>query len=116
MDPKSKHILIDAWGIPFEPLDDENYIRYALEEMAKASGATIVNWAKHKYSPQGISYVLLVSESHISIHTYPEEGYLAADIFTCGKADPTKAIPVIERLFKPKLMTSKIIIRGERVE
>lgn len=114
LNPESKHILIDAWGIDFNFLNDPNYIESALREMAKATNSKIIKSVYHKYEPQGVSFILLVSESHCSIHTYPEEGYLAADIFTCGRTNPERAVPVLKEKFKPKILNVTVIYRGRR--
>jgi len=114
LNPESKHVLIDAWGVPFSLLDNQFFIEKALLEIAKATGSTVVGKVSHKFKPQGVSAVVLVAESHCAIHTYPEENYFSADIFTCGNTDPEKAIPLIEKLFKPSIMRTRIIVRGRK--
>lgn len=113
MNPRSEHILIDAWGIDFKILDDLEYIEKVAVKIANETGATIVGKAHYRYLPQGISLVVLVKESHISLHTYPEEGYLAVDIFTCGNTKPKRAIPVIKESFNPSKIHILEIIRGK---
>jgi S-adenosylmethionine decarboxylase len=65
-------------------LNDLNYIRQAMLTAANGVGATVVGESFHRFSPQGVTGILAIAESHISIHTWPEYGYAAADIFTCG--------------------------------
>jgi|TARA_B100000809_G_scaffold190350_1_gene188910 S-adenosylmethionine decarboxylase len=65
-------------------LNDLSYIRQAMIETAQDVGATIVGESFHHFSPQGVTGILAIAESHISIHTWPEYGYAAADIFSCG--------------------------------
>jgi len=73
-----------------------------LKEAALAGGATILNSDLHHFEPNGgVSGVVILAESHITIHTWPETGYAALDVFMCGECDPYKAIPVLKRAFKP---------------
>jgi S-adenosylmethionine decarboxylase len=81
-------------------LNDLDYIRDCLCETAEQIGATVVNQAFHRFSPHGVSGVVVIAESHLCIHTWPEYGYAAVDIFTCGDTiDPGDAIgPLVEKL------------------
>jgi S-adenosylmethionine decarboxylase len=82
-------------------LNDEEYIKKSLEEAAKRSGATFLSVTSHKFEPQGVTAVALLSESHISIHTWPEHGYAAVDAFTCGShCDPKDAISHLKHCFR----------------
>jgi S-adenosylmethionine decarboxylase len=67
-------------------LNDLNYIRQAMLTAANGVGATVVGESFHRFSPQGVTGILAIAESHISIHTWPEYGYAAADIFSCGSS------------------------------
>jgi len=80
-------------------LDDLPYIRSALLEAAEKTGATVIG-SFHHFSPQGVTGVVAIAESHLCIHTWPEYGYAAVDIFTCGKGfKPRKAADlIIQRL------------------
>ncbi len=94
------HLLLDLWGCTL--LDDASAIEQALRQGAQAAGATVLNANFHRFSPSGgVSGVLLLAESHISIHTWPEHGYAAIDIFMCGDCDPHQAVPAIEAAFAP---------------
>ncbi len=74
----------------------------ALREAAVTAGATILHSHFHHFSPNGgVSGVVVLAESHISIHTWPERGFAAIDIFMCGACDPHDAIPVLRRAFSP---------------
>jgi S-adenosylmethionine decarboxylase len=74
----------------------------ALREAAEAAGATILHSHFHHFSPNGgVSGVLVLAESHISIHTWPERDFAAIDIFMCGACDPHLSIPVLKETFKP---------------
>ena len=94
------HLLIDLSGATH--LDDLETVEAALRESAIVSGATILNVDLHHFEPNGgISGVVVLSESHISIHTWPERDFAALDIFMCGDCNPYKAIPVLEKAFAP---------------
>jgi S-adenosylmethionine decarboxylase len=69
-------------------LNDEHYLVRLLEEAAVISGATVLQTVFKKFDPQGATVICLLSESHISIHTWPEEGKAAVDVYTCGDSDP----------------------------
>ena len=105
------HLLIDLWGA--SRLDDLKLIEDTLVEAAEVSGATILHTHLHHFSPNGgISGVVVLSESHISIHTWPERDYAALDIFMCGDCDPYKAVPVLRRAFTPSGLTISEQKRG----
>jgi len=98
------HLLIDLWGA--ENLDDVDVVEEALRRSALVSGATILNTDLHQFQPNGgISGVVVLSESHISIHTWPERGFAALDVFMCGDCNPYRAIDVLKEAFKPDQVT-----------
>jgi S-adenosylmethionine decarboxylase len=95
------HLLLELWGA--ENLNDPRTIDTALRRAAEAADATILHVHLHHFSPSGgVSGVLVLAESHISIHTWPERAYAAIDIFMCGKCDPYKSIPVLKQAFRAK--------------
>jgi S-adenosylmethionine decarboxylase len=94
------HLLIELWQA--SNLDDVGAIDAALREAAVTAGATVLHSHFHHFSPNGgVSGVVVLAESHISIHTWPEKGYAALDIFMCGSCDPYKSIPVLKTVFAP---------------
>lgn len=94
------HLLLDLWGA--RNLTDPEIIENTLTEAAEASGATILHAHFHQFGAGGgVSGVLVLAESHISIHTWPERDFAAIDIFMCGACDPGKAVPVLEAGFRP---------------
>jgi S-adenosylmethionine decarboxylase len=110
-----RQLVLDAWGC--RNLDDEDAVRNFLEESVKACKATMLSTDLHKFSPQGISGIAVIAESHISIHTWPEYGYAAIDVFTCGKnVEPYNAIDVVKKFFDPKRITLNEVKRGITVE
>ncbi|GBQ85411.1 S-adenosylmethionine decarboxylase proenzyme [Gluconacetobacter johannae DSM 13595] len=93
------HLLVDLWEA--RNLDDPAQIDRTLCEAAVTAGATILHSHFHHFSPNGgVSGVVVLAESHISIHTWPERDFAAVDIFMCGACDPHLAIPVMQRLFQ----------------
>ena len=94
------HLLIDFWDA--SDLDDSAVAEAALREAALACGATILHVHVHSFSENGgISGVAVLAESHISVHTWPEIGYAAFDVFMCGRCEPRNAIPVFRRRYRP---------------
>ena len=92
------HLIIDLWGAT--NLDDPAHIDEVLREAAIETGATILHGHFHHFQPNGgVSGVLVLAESHVSIHTWPEKSFAALDIFVCGVCDPYKAIPVLKKGF-----------------
>lgn len=98
------HLLADFWGA--RRLDDSAYLEKALREAVTAAGATLLDLKLHVFSPTGgISGLALLSESHISIHTWPEFGFAALDIFMCGDASPHRALTALKSNLKPTALT-----------
>jgi S-adenosylmethionine decarboxylase len=94
------HILIDLWEA--KNLDNAKLIEEALREATAACGATLLHIHLHEFTPNGgISGVAVLAESHISVHTWPERGFAAFDVFMCGGCQPEHAIPVLRRVFEP---------------
>jgi S-adenosylmethionine decarboxylase len=94
------HLLVDLWGA--SNLGDPKTIDIALREAALKAGATILHSHFHHFSPNGgVSGVVVLAESHISIHTWPERNFAAVDIFMCGACDPYRSIPVLREAFAP---------------
>jgi S-adenosylmethionine decarboxylase len=94
------HLLADLWDA--SNLADPEHIDQALREAAVTAGATILHSHFHHFTPNGgVSGVVVLAESHISIHTWPERNFAAIDIFMCGACNPHDAIPVLHRAFSP---------------
>jgi S-adenosylmethionine decarboxylase len=106
------HLIVDLRGA--QKLDDVAFIERALIDAVEAANATLLHIHLHHFTPNGgVSGVAVLAESHISIHTWPETGYAALDIFMCGHADPHKAVPVLERAFAPASTAVQELCRGE---
>jgi S-adenosylmethionine decarboxylase len=84
--PLGTHFLLDVAGAPFETLDDPVLVETLLVDAVKTMGAKVLGIHIHRLSPQGVSGVVVISESHLTIHTWPERGEAAVDLFTCGDA------------------------------
>ena len=83
-DTVGKHCILELYDCNHERLNDESFLRDAITSAAKRAGATLLHLVTHHFEPQGVTGLALLAESHISIHTWPESGYAAVDVFTCG--------------------------------
>lgn len=105
------HLLIDHFGGRF--LDDPARLEAILRAAAAAAGATVLSGSFHHFGGgNGVTGVLLLAESHISIHTWPERGFAAIDIFMCGKADPDKAAGMLKQSLAPRHVELRRVMRG----
>jgi S-adenosylmethionine decarboxylase len=95
-----RHLLLELKDCNLEVLNDLDFLKRCLHDAAEQIGATVVNECFYEFSPHGVSGVLVISESHLCIHTWPEYGYAAVDIFTCGgSVKPELAVkPLVEKL------------------
>jgi len=108
-----RHLLLELWDA--QCLDELPVVDKALRDAVEACGATLLTLKLHTFSDTGgISGVAIVAESHISIHTWPEWGYAALDVFLCGTCDPNDTVPVFKDAFKPGRMQMMESRRGMR--
>lgn len=106
------HLIIDLYDA--KKLDDIELIEDALRRCVDAAGATLLHIHLHHFEPNGgVSGVAVLAESHISIHSWPENGYAALDVFMCGKAKPEACVPVLRKAFKPKRIAVSELLRGQ---
>lgn len=113
MDPLGTHLLLEMAGCSPDFLDNEEGVRRALLRAVMEANATILDSSFHKFSPQGVSGVVVIAESHLSIHTWPELGYAAVDVFTCGdRAMPHKAVEHLIEVFTPTHYDLREMARG----
>jgi S-adenosylmethionine decarboxylase len=107
------HLIVDLHGA--KRLNDIDHIEATLRRCVEASRATLLHIHLHHFQPSGVSGVAVLAESHISIHTWPEAGYAALDIFMCGSAEPDNCIPVLRDAFSAKRVEVNEILRGQDV-
>ena len=112
MENLGKHCTLEVYGVKSELLNDLDFIDTTLRQAAIESGATILNSVFHQFQPQGITYILLLAESHLSIHTWPEKGCAAIDIYTCGLCEPENTVYYVIKKFSPKSHSMKSFPRG----
>jgi len=108
------HLIADFFGSRND--DSVLYIKKALKEAILKSGATLLMIKTHKFFPQGVSAFALIAESHVSIYSWPEFGYMAIDAFTSGtKINLYKILEILEKRFKPKRVKVKTLKRGYKI-
>ena len=114
MDTLGRHLLAEYHGCDPSVLDDLNRVENLMNEAAVAAKATVVQSAFHLFRPQGVSGVVIVQESHLSIHTWPELGYAAVDFYTCGDCEPEQAHAWLARALKAQRCDLMVVERGLR--
>ena len=112
MDTHSKHLLVEFRGCDPDKLNDPPLIRQVMHDAAVAAGATVVETVVHAFSPQGVTGVVVVEESHLSIHTWPEASYAAMDFFTCGGCDPQAARDLVRSALGARSVETLEVHRG----
>lgn len=107
------HCIVELYGCPRESLNDESFVKNAVREATSHGLATLMGEVSHHFHPHGVTALGLLAESHISIHTWPEHGYAAADIFTCGdRANPQRAADFLIRKFQADRHSLTKLVRG----
>ncbi len=113
MESLGRHILVEFYGCDVSLLNKASALKEVMEDAARAARATVVNSFIHQFSPYGVSGVVVIAESHLTIHTWPEYGYAAVDLFTCGEdIDPWKCYYYLEEKLKSKHSTTMELRRG----
>jgi S-adenosylmethionine decarboxylase len=108
-----RHVLAEVHGCRFEILNDIKKVQDIMVNAALEAGAEIRELVFHKFSPQGVSGVVVISESHLAIHTWPELGYAAVDVFTCGeKVNPWDACNYLAEKFGAEYVNASEVKRG----
>lgn len=116
MNALGRHLLMELEDCNEEILNNLDTLKEAMLTAANEAGATVMAESFHRFNPHGISGVVVVAESHLFIHTWPEYGYAAADIFTCGTTvQPEKAAEVLIEKFGAKKHSIQEIARGTRI-
>ncbi len=110
----SKHLLVDLHGCPADLLNDIAALETVMVEAAQRAGATVINSMFHHFSPFGVSGVVVIQESHLTIHTWPEQGFAAVDLFTCGtQTRPRRALTHLRRALQCTQIEVRQFMRGQ---
>ena len=113
MNALGRQILVEYYGCDTSVLNDRDGIASAMTEAANLAGATVVGEVFHLFNPHGISGVVVIAESHLSIHTWPEYGYAAVDLFTCGdEIQPEKAFERLKQILGAASVSVMELKRG----
>ncbi|PYZ97242.1 S-adenosylmethionine decarboxylase proenzyme [Alteribacter lacisalsi] len=98
METMGRHVIAELWNCNVEKLNDMDFIERTFVNAALEAGAEVREAAFHKFAPHGVSGVVIISESHLTIHSFPEHGYASIDVYTCGdRIDPNVASDYIAR-------------------
>ena len=112
MEHLGRHVIIELWGCS-EAINDASRVESAMRNAVHAANATLLDIFVHEFSPQGVTGVAVLAESHLSIHTWPEYGYVAADVFTCGSTTkPEAAAEVLRMAFEAETADIRELQRG----
>ncbi len=113
--PVGSHCILELYGCDPTLLNDEAFVRQALTDASREGMSTLLNLTSHAFEPQGVTALGLLAESHISIHTWPETGYAAVDVFTCGQtAQPELACALLRRRFNAAEHALRRLPRGRQ--
>lgn len=107
-----RHLIVELAECDRNIINDQDLLRQHMEEAVRRSGATIVESVFHRYNPQGVSGLVIIAESHVSLHSWPEYGYAAVDFFTCGTVDPTVACAYLQQALRAGQVQVREIKRG----
>ena len=111
------HVLVEMYRCDEKTLNDPKYLQEVLCQAARLAGATIVSQTFHQFNPHGVSGVVIISESHLTIHTWPEYGYASLDLYTCGnKTDSRKAFNYIRSKIGAQHTSTVELRRGDLEE
>jgi S-adenosylmethionine decarboxylase len=113
MDTMGRHVISELWGCNAEKLNDMKFIEETFVDAALRSGAEVREVAFHKFAPHGVSGVVIISESHLTIHSFPEHGYASVDVYTCGdRIDPNVAANFIAEALEAETRENVELPRG----
>lgn len=108
-----QHIILEFYECIPHYLDDTSFLENTFRQAASAMGATILSSSFHPFSPIGVSGVVIIKESHLTVHTWPEYAYAAIDIFTCGELETDMGIQYLKDSLCPQKVIKNTLIRGE---
>ncbi len=107
------HAHVELWGVETALLNDAAALEDVLRRVAERSGAHVVGSLSHAYTPQGAAVVVLLAESHLSLHSWPEHGYAAADLFTCGRTLTGAGVEALLEALRPTRNEVRLYERGQ---
>jgi len=107
-----RHLLAEFYDCVSDALNDPGRVERLMNEAARLSGATVVQSVFHTFSPHGVSGVVVVEESHLAVHTWPEHNYAAVDYFSCGEVDCDVAVRYLTEHLLPARVETKEVPRG----
>ncbi|MBT3196665.1 MAG: adenosylmethionine decarboxylase [Gammaproteobacteria bacterium] len=105
-----RHLIVDLHGATH--IDCEQTLHDAFDEIIEVTGATQLHRHFHRFTPNGVTGVACLAESHISVHTWPDSGFAAFDIYMCGGSQPEWAIPILQHHFNPQRIEKSLLERG----
>jgi S-adenosylmethionine decarboxylase len=106
-----RHLILELWGC--SNLNSIEVVEHAIREVVRLCDLTLLDLKVYPFTPIGVTGVAVVSESHVMVHTWPEHGYAAVDVFTCGEqANPVAALPALRECFSPERVQVMEITRG----
>jgi S-adenosylmethionine decarboxylase proenzyme len=109
-----RHLLVEFYNCNPSKINEENFVEKAMNDAAREANATIVQSTFHSFTPHGVSGVVVIAESHLAIHTWPEYGYCAVDLFTCGDSvDPWVAFEYLRKEFEASNYDTHETARGD---
>ena len=110
--PIGKHCILELYNCSSDKLNDEAFLRSSITHAVQHAGATLLQLISHRFAPQGVTGLALLAESHLSIHTWPESGYAAVDVFTCGDHTmPEQACSVLIRELEARRHSLRSFLR-----
>lgn len=113
MDTMGRHVISELWNCSESKLNDMGYIEQVFVDAALKAGAEVREVAFHKFAPHGVSGVVIISESHLTIHSFPEHGYASIDVYTCGdRIDPNVAAEYIAEALESQTKETIEVPRG----
>ena len=112
--PGGHHLLADFWVDDAGPLERAEAWRERLPEACRAAGATVLGAQFHQFRPAGVTGIVLLAESHASVHTWPEAGLVTLDVFTCGALDAAAIVDAVRRWLGPTRERVTAVARGDR--
>lgn len=114
MDTRGTHLLVEIRGVSREALNDAENLERLMVAAAERAGARVLQATFHRFQPEGVTGFLLLEESHLAIHTWPAHGYAAVDFYTCGEADPKRAMTFLAQGLGAEQVEWLSVRRGER--